>query len=58
MKTHCDNNSHQRRLPATRQELEAQLLQAVESLDAGKGADGEEVFRRLRQRIENARGIS
>jgi antitoxin ParD1/3/4 len=43
------------RLPATREELEAQLIQAVESLDAGKGVDGEEVFRRLRKRIKEAR---
>jgi antitoxin ParD1/3/4 len=31
-------------------ELEAKLLQAAESLDVGKGVDGEEVFARLRQR--------
>jgi antitoxin ParD1/3/4 len=31
-------------------ELEAKLLKAAESLDAGKGVDGEEVFKRLRQR--------
>ncbi len=43
------------RLPATLEELEAQLVQAVESLDAGKGVDGEEVFRRLRKRIKEAR---
>ncbi|HZM05072.1 MAG TPA: hypothetical protein VFC44_18895 [Candidatus Saccharimonadales bacterium] len=28
-------------------ELEAKLLQAAESLDAGKGVDGEKVFARL-----------
>ena len=41
--------------PATLEELEAQLIQAVESLDAGKGADGGEVFRRLRKRMKGAR---
>jgi antitoxin ParD1/3/4 len=35
-------------------ELEAKLLEAAESLDAGKGVDGEKVFARLRKRI-NAR---
>jgi antitoxin ParD1/3/4 len=33
-------------------ELEAKLLAAAESLDAGKGVDGEKVFARLRQRIK------
>jgi antitoxin ParD1/3/4 len=36
-------------------ELEAKLLQAAESLDAGKGVDGEEVFARLRKRIKRRR---
>jgi hypothetical protein len=31
-------------------ELEAKLLKAAESLDAGCGVDGEQVFTRLRQR--------
>jgi antitoxin ParD1/3/4 len=31
-------------------ELEAKLLQAAESLDAGRGVDAEEVFARLRRR--------
>jgi hypothetical protein len=44
------------RLPATLEELEAQLTQAVESLDAGKGVDGEKVFRRLRKRMKEERG--
>ena len=35
--------------------LEAQLLQSVESLDAGRGVSGEKVFRRLRKRIKEAR---
>jgi len=36
-------------------ELEAKLLQAAESLDAGKGVDGEEVFARLCQKIKARR---
>jgi len=36
-------------------ELEAKLLQAAESLDAGKGVEGEEVFARLRQRTRARR---
>jgi antitoxin ParD1/3/4 len=44
------------RLPATRDELEAQLVQAVGSLDAGRGVSGETVFRQLRKRIKEARG--
>ena len=43
------------RLPATLAELESHLLQSVESLDAGKGVSGEEVIRRLRKRIKEAR---
>jgi antitoxin ParD1/3/4 len=48
----------QRRLPAlpqTREELEAQLLHSIEALESGKGVDGEEVLRRLRQRIKGTR---
>ena len=44
------------RLPATLGELETQLVQAVNSLDAGRGVNGETVFRRLRKRIKKARG--
>jgi antitoxin ParD1/3/4 len=44
------------RLPATLNELETQLVQAVGSLDAGRGVNGEAVFRRLRKRIKEARG--
>ena len=44
------------RLPATLDELESQLVQAVGSLDAGRGVNGETVFRRLRKRIKEARG--
>ncbi len=42
-------------MPATLEELETQLLQSVESLDAGKGVSGEAVVRRLRKRIKEAR---
>ncbi len=48
----------QQRLPAvprTREELEAQLLQSIEALEAGKGVDGEDVLKRLRQRIGETR---
>jgi len=44
-----------RRLPATMDELEARLLQSVESLDTGKNLNGEVVFRRLRKRIKATR---
>ena len=36
-------------------ELEARLLKAAASLDAGRGTDGEEVFARLRQRSKTRR---
>jgi antitoxin ParD1/3/4 len=36
-------------------ELEAKLLEAADSLDAGKGVDGEKVFARLRKRFEARR---
>jgi antitoxin ParD1/3/4 len=44
------------RRPATLDELESQLVQAVGALDAGRGVNGEMVFRRLRKRIKEARG--
>jgi antitoxin ParD1/3/4 len=44
-----------RRLPATMDELEARLVQSLESLDTGKGLNGEAVFRRLRKRIKATR---
>ena len=44
-----------RRLPATLDELEARLVQSVESLDTGKGLNGEVVFRRLRKKIKATR---
>ena len=50
-----DRESRLIRLPASLEELEIQLLESVKSLDAGKGVDGEEVFRRLRKRIKEAR---
>ena len=36
-------------------ELEAKLLKAAESLDAGRGVDGEQVLARLRQRSKSRR---
>jgi hypothetical protein len=36
-------------------ELEAKLLKAAESLDAGKGVDGEAVLVKLRQRSKARR---
>ncbi len=36
-------------------ELETRLVEAAESLDAGRGADGEQVFARLRQRSKTRR---
>ena len=44
------------RPPATLDELESQLVQAVGSLNAGRGVNGETVFRRLRKRMKEARG--
>ncbi len=41
--------------PKTQETLEAQLLEAVDRLDRGKGVDGETVFRRLRKRMKEAR---
>ncbi len=49
-----EDRMHQLRLPETLAGLETQLLESVASLDAGKGANGEEVFRRLRKRIKEA----
>ena len=44
------------RTPATMEELEEQLLESVESLEAGKGVDGDLVLKRLRKRIKEVRG--
>jgi antitoxin ParD1/3/4 len=41
--------------PRTLEELEVQLVQSIDRLDRGEGIDGEEVFRRLRKRIKQAR---
>jgi antitoxin ParD1/3/4 len=38
--------------PHTVAELETQLLQSLDRLDRGEGVAGEEVFRRLRQRMK------
>jgi antitoxin ParD1/3/4 len=50
-----DQEARLPQVPKTLDELEAQLLKSAASLDAGKGVDGEEVFRRLRKRIKGAR---
>jgi antitoxin ParD1/3/4 len=47
-----EDRVRQLRLPETYAELETQLLESVESLDAGKGVNGEEVLRRLRKRMK------
>jgi antitoxin ParD1/3/4 len=44
-----------RGVPATLEELEARLLQSVESLDTNHGMKGEAVFSQLRKRIKAAR---
>ena len=43
------------RWPKTLEELEAELLQSIHQLDEGKGEPGENVMRRLRQRMEDTR---
>jgi antitoxin ParD1/3/4 len=50
-----DQESHRRAAASTREELETLLLQSIERLDRGEGQDGEEMFRRLAKRIEQAR---
>ncbi len=42
-------------LPKTLAELETQLLQSIDRLDRGEGVDGEEMFNRLRKRMEEFR---
>ena len=49
-----EDRVRQLRLPETLAELETQLLESVESLDTGKGVNGEEVIRRLRKRMKEA----
>jgi antitoxin ParD1/3/4 len=51
-----DQDTHLPNPPKTFKELETQLLQSVDQLDRGKGTNGEEVIRRLRRRIKEARG--
>jgi hypothetical protein len=41
---------------ATLDQFETRLVQAVGSLDAGRGVNGETVFSRLRKRIKKRRG--
>ncbi len=43
------------RMPRSLEELEAQLLESVERLDRGEGVGGEQVMRRLRKKIREAR---
>jgi antitoxin ParD1/3/4 len=50
-----DQQARLPKLPGTRAELEAALLEAAKSLDAGRGVDGEQVFARLRQRSKARR---
>ena len=50
-----DQDTRLPKAPATMEELEAHLLQSVERLDRGEDVDGEEVFRRLRKKIKQAR---
>ena len=50
-----DQDARLPQLPKTLAELEAQLLKAAESVDAGRGVDGEQVFARLRARSEARR---
>lgn len=50
-----DQEARQRKIPATREELEAQLLESIDRLDRGEGRDGEEIFRRLAKRMKEAR---
>lgn len=51
-----DQEARRSKAPTTLQELETQLLESVDQLDHGKGTNGEEVIRRLRKRIKEARG--
>ena len=50
-----DQQARSPRTPRTLAELEADLLRAAESFDAGKGADAAEVFARLRKRVKTTR---
>lgn len=50
-----DQQGYLPKTPRTLEELETQLLQSIERLDRGEGQAGEEVLRRLRQRIKAVR---
>jgi antitoxin ParD1/3/4 len=50
-----DQETRLHKMPRTLEELESQLLQSVDRLDHGEGVEGEEVFRRLRKRMKQAR---
>ncbi|HTV43351.1 MAG TPA: type II toxin-antitoxin system ParD family antitoxin [Candidatus Sulfotelmatobacter sp.] len=50
-----DHDARLPRVPKTLDELETQLLQSIGQLDQGKGRSSEEVIRRLRKRIKEAR---
>ena len=50
-----DQETRLMRLPATRAEMEAQLLDSLKSPDAGKGVNGKESLRRFRKWIKDAR---
>jgi antitoxin ParD1/3/4 len=51
-----DREMRRTRPPATLNELEARLVEAVDALDAGQSADGEAVLHRLRKRMKQSRG--
>jgi len=53
----ADLETRKRKMPETREELEAWLLQSIDRLDRGQGHDGEEVFRRLTKRIQEAQAV-
>jgi antitoxin ParD1/3/4 len=50
-----DQDARLPQMPKTLVELEALMLKAAASLDAGRGVDGKEVFARLRQRSKSRR---
>jgi hypothetical protein len=52
---HLANRLLKRISVSSRPELEAKLLQAAASLDAGRGVDGKEVFARLCKRAKARR---
>jgi antitoxin ParD1/3/4 len=50
-----DQEARLPKMPRTLEELEARLLESVGRLDRGEGVEGEQVMRRLRKRIKEAR---